>query len=507
MIAEYIVVVVASILAGVGTGLVGLSAATAMVPLMIVLCPTFMGEQGVYMATAIALASDVLASAVTSATYAKNKNIDLRRGGIFFGCILVMSIVGSIVAYFTPPIILGGYSLIMCVLIGLRFVVMPESKERVRKSQKAGLTGWELAVSIGFGIGIGFCTAFFGSGGGLMMLVVLTTLMSFERKTAVGTSTFIMTFTALVASVSHIFVEPAIILDCWSFLLVGVVTTTIFALLSARFANKVSGEVTGYVTGITLFLLGIILIVLNNVENVAISNYVIDFIAVSIVLAAYVGGLSLILIIMRYTTPLTEYMFRKLIYAVVYTSIIPMAFVTDKWLVSILVALVFYVVVVLGFMVIERFTFYKMLFQQKTRHKIAFDFAFLYGIMVIFLFLFWGIMGEGFRYIAITSIMAWGPADTMATVIGSKYGQHKLRGKLISGEKSIEGTVAMAVMSFACTLACLLVFSSHPWYICLGVSLFVAPITAAAELYSPKGYDTLIVPTAAALTLCATLFI
>lgn len=503
---EYAVVILASILAGVGTGLVGLSAATAMVPLMIVLCPTFMGQHGVYMATAIALACDILASAVTSATYAKNKNIDMKRGGIFFGCIVVMSIVGSIVAYFTPPIILGGYSLIMCVLIGLRFVVMPESKERVRKSKKAGLTGWELAVSIGFGIGIGFCTAFFGSGGGLMMLVVLTALMSFERKTAVGTSTFIMTFTALIASVSHIIVEPDIIFECWNFLIVGVITTTIFALISARFANKVSGEVTGYVTGVTLFLLGIILIVLNNVENIN-HTYFLDFFTVITVLAAYIGGLSLILIVLRYTTPLSEYMFRKLIYAVVYTSIIPMTFLTDKWAVTILVALVFYVITVLGFMVIERYNFYKTLFQRKTRHKIAFDFAFLYGMMVILLFVFWGLMGEGFRYIAITSIMAWGPADTMATVIGKKYGTHKIRGKLIDGEKSVEGTVAMALVSFGCTLACLLIFSSIPWYACIGISMFVAPITAGAELYSPKGFDTLIVPAAAAITLCATIFI
>ena len=57
---EYIVVAIASALAGIGTGLVGLSAATAMVPLMIVLCPTFGGEHGAYMATAIALASDIL---------------------------------------------------------------------------------------------------------------------------------------------------------------------------------------------------------------------------------------------------------------------------------------------------------------------------------------------------------------------------------------------------------------------------------------------------------------
>ncbi len=503
---EYAVVIFASILAGIGTGLVGLSAATAMVPLLIVLCPTFMGEHGVYMATAIALASDILASAATSATYAKNKNIDLKRGGIFFGCIVVMSIVGSVVAYFTHPAILSGYSLIMCVLIGLRFVVMPESKERVRKTKDAGLTGWELAVSIGFGIGIGFCTAFFGSGGGLMMLVVLTSLMSFERKVAVGTSTFIMTFTALIATISHIIVEPKIILECWDFMLVGIVTTTIFALISARFANRVSGEVTGYVTGVTLFLLGLILIVLNNTDKID-ATYFLDFVTVLTVLGAYVGGLSLVFIVLRYTTKIPDYIFRKLIHAVVYTSIIPIALLTDKWIVTVLVALVFYVLAVFGFMLIERYNFYKTLFVEKTRQKVAFDFALLYGIIVIFLFIFWGILGDSYKYIAITSIFAWGPGDAAATIIGKKYGKHRIRGKLVDGEKTVEGTAAMTIVAFICTLACLLVFSSISWYVCIMLSFLVAPVVAAAELYTPKGFDAISVPIAACLTLCVSLFV
>ena len=40
-----------------------------MVPILIVLCPSFSGETGVYQATAIALASDILGSAVTAYTY------------------------------------------------------------------------------------------------------------------------------------------------------------------------------------------------------------------------------------------------------------------------------------------------------------------------------------------------------------------------------------------------------------------------------------------------------
>ena len=76
---EWLWYIVAALGAGVGTGLAGLSAATVMVPMLIVLCPAFSGETGAYQATAIALASDILGSAVTTWTYARHKNIDIRR--------------------------------------------------------------------------------------------------------------------------------------------------------------------------------------------------------------------------------------------------------------------------------------------------------------------------------------------------------------------------------------------------------------------------------------------
>ena len=96
---EYFWYIVASIGAGVGTGLAGLSAATVMVPILLVLCPSFHGEVGAYQATAIALASDILGSAVTTWTYIKHKNIDLKRGWIMLVCIVSMCIGGSFAAF------------------------------------------------------------------------------------------------------------------------------------------------------------------------------------------------------------------------------------------------------------------------------------------------------------------------------------------------------------------------------------------------------------------------
>ena len=125
---EYLVVIIASILAGVGTGLVGLSAATAMVPLLIVLCPTFRGEHGAYMATAIALASDILGSAVTTWTYIRHKNIDLKRGWIMLVCIVSMCIGGSFAAFHAGNVVLGGFSLFLTFFIGIRFLVKPDTQ-------------------------------------------------------------------------------------------------------------------------------------------------------------------------------------------------------------------------------------------------------------------------------------------------------------------------------------------------------------------------------------------
>ena len=51
---EWVWYILAALGAGIGTGLAGLSAATVMVPILIVLCPSFAGENGAYQATAIA---------------------------------------------------------------------------------------------------------------------------------------------------------------------------------------------------------------------------------------------------------------------------------------------------------------------------------------------------------------------------------------------------------------------------------------------------------------------
>ena len=83
--------------AGIGTGFAGMSAATVISPMLI----TFLGMDP-YQAVGIALASDVLASAVSAYTYGKNKNLDVANGIVMMVTVLLFTLVGSYIASLLP---------------------------------------------------------------------------------------------------------------------------------------------------------------------------------------------------------------------------------------------------------------------------------------------------------------------------------------------------------------------------------------------------------------------
>lgn len=500
---EYFVVVIASLLAGVGTGLAGLSAATAMVPLMVVLCPTFQGEHGAYMATAIALASDILGSAVTTGVYARNKKIDIRHGWIMLTSIVSMCAVGSVAAFFTHQQVLGGFSLFLCVAIGIRFLVKPDSKKKEALSTQHKLTIKEIAVSLFFGLTIGFGTGFFGSGGGMMMLIVFTGFLGYDRKTAVGTSTFIMTFTSLIASVSHIMIEPAIVAEAGVYLVIAIVVATVSSLISAQFANKVNGKVVGLVTGWILLLLGLTLIVLNYREAINWA-FAMDVLKLEGQFWAYIVPAAAILIVIRYTTKVPDYVFRKLLHIIAITCILPLVLWTDDWRVAVVADIIFLVIIIVALAFFERFKFYSGLFVEKARHEVLISFVALFTMIGLFIALCWGSMGDTYKYLAVAAIMAWGPGDGMAAIVGIRFGKRKLTGKWIEGAKTVEGTVAMGITSFLCVIGTLLLMTSMIWWKAASIALLAAVVSAFTELFTKKGWDTVTVPMMALVVLMLT---
>jgi len=94
----------------------------------------------------------------------------------------------------------------------------------------------------------------------MMLLLILTTVMGYELKTAVGTSVFIMAFTAFTGSVSHFAIGGAP--DWWA-LLFCVLSTLIFARIAAKFANKAKPATLNRATGVILVVLGAVILSVN----------------------------------------------------------------------------------------------------------------------------------------------------------------------------------------------------------------------------------------------------
>ena len=235
--------------AGLGTGFAGMSAAAVISPMLI----TFLGMDP-YMAVGIALSSDVLASAVSAYTYHKNKNLDVKNGLIMMVSVLVFTIAGSYIASLVPSATMGGFSVFMTFLLGIKFIVRPvmttkESMEKTSAKKRA-------IQSIICGVMIGFICGFIGAGGGMMMLLILTSVMSYELKTAVGTSVFIMTFTALTGAVSHFAIGGLPDVLTW---VLCVVFTLLWARIAAVFANNAQPKTLNRATGVVLVVLGIVI--------------------------------------------------------------------------------------------------------------------------------------------------------------------------------------------------------------------------------------------------------
>lgn len=236
--------------AGLGTGFAGMSAAAVITPMLV----TFLHIEP-YTAVGIALASDVLASAVSAYTYGRNRNQDIRNGLVMMITVLAFTVVGSLVSSLVPSVAMGNFSVIMTLLLGIKFIVRPvmTTKEDMQQIPKRT----RIIKSIVCGAIVGFICGFIGAGGGMMMLLLLTGVMGYELKTAVGTSVFIMTFTALTGSVSHFAIGGA---PQWLPFFLCIIFTFGFARLAARIANRASAKTLNRATGVILVILGVVIL-------------------------------------------------------------------------------------------------------------------------------------------------------------------------------------------------------------------------------------------------------
>ena len=250
---KVLVCLLAGVGAGLGTGFAGMSASAVITPVLVGLL-----DVNPYTAIGIALASDVLASGVSAVTYRKNKNTSIRKSYPLFISVIVFTLIGSLVGKFIPDTLLGSYSIIIAVLLGVKFLIKPITATKNTMHEHSDKSF--LVKSIVSGVIVGLICGLVGGGGGLTLLFILTSILGYELKTAIGTSVFIMTFTALTGAISHFAFakeapDPLVLILC-------VIFTLIFAVLASKIANKVNHKLLNRIVGIVLIAIGVSVMIL-----------------------------------------------------------------------------------------------------------------------------------------------------------------------------------------------------------------------------------------------------
>lgn len=239
--------------AGIGTGFAGMSAAAVIGPMLI----TFLGIPA-YDAVGIGLISDVLASLVSAYTYHKSGNLDIKNSLPLLISVLICTMVGSFVASFLPEQAMSGTMQIALIIIGLRFLLKPVSQTR-EQLESTSAKNRTIKAIIG-GIFVGFICGFVGAGGGMMLLLVLTSFLAYPMHLAVGTSVFIMAFTALTGGVSHFMIGG---LPDIASLLLCVFFTLLWARIAAKIANKADAKTLNRVVGVVMIATSVVILAVN----------------------------------------------------------------------------------------------------------------------------------------------------------------------------------------------------------------------------------------------------
>ncbi len=256
-----ILLVVAGLGAGVVTGLAGASAATIVTPLLVTFSPI-----AAYTAIAISLITDVFASFFSFLTYKKEGNINMKDGVILTITACIGAIIGSYVSTYMNSEALGSLGGLMTFILGLNFLRKgmklhknPQlNKDEIEKPKTEAKLDPRVFSAI-LGLILGVVCGVVGAGGGLMILYVLTGVLGYNTKTAIGTSVLIMTFTALTGGVSHLLHME---LNQWIFIAMVItsVSAVIGAKAAAKFANRTSESILLTIVGSTFTVISILMV-------------------------------------------------------------------------------------------------------------------------------------------------------------------------------------------------------------------------------------------------------
>ena len=213
------------------------------------------------------------------------------------------------------------------------------------------------------------------------------------------------------------------------------------------------------------------------------------------IICLYFAPMAGIALTLRFLIKIPDELFRKLLHFILLGSFPFFVFAFESWWAAALTALVFAAVVYPVLLVLERLKAYSAVTTERKKGELKTSLLLVFGMFAVVIALCRGWQDD--PWLALASIYAWGIGDAFAAIIGKKFGRHKLHWKYIDGKKSVEGTAAMfavSALSVAVVLLCRGGLAPMGYVV---IPVVTAAVSAAVELYSKNGTDTVFCPLAA----------
>lgn len=199
-------------------------------------------------------------------------------------------------------------------------------------------------------------------------------------------------------------------------------------------------------------------------------------------------------LVIRKLIKVPKELFRKLLHFILLGSTPVFLYLFSSWQSAVLGSLLFAILVYPALSLAEHIDGYSKLLVERERGEIKRSLMLVFGMISLVIFLCWGILNA--KYLALAVILSWGLGDAAAALVGKKFGRHHLKGKYIDKKKTLEGTMAMFIISFFTVFLVLIFNVNLAWYGYLLISAITSVVVSLVELSTKNGFDTLTCPVA-----------
>lgn len=230
-----------------------------------------------------------------------------------------------------------------------------------------------------------------------------------------------------------------------------------------------------------------------------------DWLAISLYLGFIIAiGLPVILLKVRFNVPIE--VLRKMYHMVIALTIFPLVILFDAWYMAVVADLLLVILAYPLLRLLENTSFFKRVAVESSGGEFKKSLIIVQASIALLIFIFWGLLGPAWKYIAVVAVMAWSFGDAAAALVGKRFGRHRIEHPRIQGTKTMEGTHAMYFTAGLAIFLTFLFYAGQSWQVSIMVSALVAPVCAAVELFSNRRMDTLTVPISTGLAvLCRAL--